>query len=105
MGRYTRNRVLTKVDPNGTRGIRYYRGVKYPEIALSPDDIYVYAEEGDRFDILSNNYYSDSSLWWIISSANPSLPQDSYFLPLGVQIRIPTNIGAIQSAYNNLNGF
>jgi phage tail protein X len=105
MGRYTRNRVLTKVDPNGTRGIRYYRGVKYPEIALSPDDIYVYAEEGDRFDILSNNYYSDSSLWWIISSANPSLPQDSYFLPLGIQIRIPTNIGAIQSAYNNLNGF
>ena len=105
MGRYTRNRVLTKVNPNGTRGIRYYRGVKYPEIALSPDDIYVYAEEGDRFDILSNNYYSDSSLWWIISSANPSLPQDSYFLPLGIQIRIPTNIGAIQSAYNNLNGF
>jgi phage tail protein X len=105
MGRYTRNKVLTKVNPNGTRGIRYYRGVKYPEIALSPDDIYVYAEEGDRFDILSNNYYSDSSLWWIISSANPSLPQDSYFLPLGIQIRIPTNIGAIQSAYNNLNGF
>ena len=105
MGRYTRNKVLTKVDPNGTRGIRYYKGVKYPEIALSPDDIYVYAEEGDRFDILSNNYYSDSSLWWIISSANPSLPQDSYFLPLGIQIRIPTNIGAIQSAYNNLNGF
>ena len=105
MGRYTRNKVLTKVNPNGTRGIRYYRGVKYPEIALSPDDIYVYAEEGDRFDILSNNYYSDSSLWWIISSANPSLPQDSYYLPLGIQIRIPTNIGAIQSAYNNLNGF
>ena len=105
MGRYTRNKVLTKVNPNGTRGIRYYSGVKYPEIALSPDDIYVYAEEGDRFDILSNNYYSDSSLWWIISSANPSLPQDSYYLPLGIQIRIPTNIGAIQSAYNNLNGF
>ena len=105
MGRYTRNRVLTKVNPNGTRGIRYYRGVKYPEIALSPDDIYVYAEEGDRFDILSNNYYSDSSLWWIISSANPSLPQDSYYLPLGIQIRIPSNIGAIQSAYNKLNGF
>ena len=105
MGRYTRNKVLTKVDPNGTRGIRYYKGVKYPEIALSPDDIYVYAEEGDRFDILSNNYYSDSSLWWIISSANPSLPQDSYFLPLGIQIRIPTNIGAIQGAYNNLNRF
>ena len=58
MGRYTRNRVLSKVDPNGTRGIRYYRGIKYPEIALSPDDIYVYAEEGDRFDMLANYFNS-----------------------------------------------
>ena len=98
MGRYTRNRVLTKTDPNGTRGIRYYRGVKYP-------DIYVYAEEGDRFDILANEYYSDPSLWWIISTANGSFPQDTYYLPLGIQIRIPNNIGAIQSAYNKLNKF
>jgi|TARA_R110000851_G_scaffold123163_1_gene252841 hypothetical protein len=105
MGRYTRAKILTKIDPNGTRGIRYYRGVKYPEIALSPDDIYVYAEEGDRFDILANDYYSDPSLWWIISTANGSLPQDTYYLPLGIQIRIPTNIGAIQSAYNKLNRF
>ena len=105
MGRYTRDKVLTKTDPNGTRGIRYYRGVKYPEIALSPDDIYVYAEAGDRFDILANEYYSDPSLWWIISTANGSFPQDTYYLPLGIQIRIPNNIGAIQSAYNKLNKF
>ena len=105
MGRYTRNKILTKTNPNGTRGIRYYKGVKYPEIALSPDDIYVYAEEGDRFDIIANNYYNDPSLWWIISSANPSLSKDSYYLPLGVQIRIPNNIDAIQSAYNKLNSF
>jgi phage tail protein X len=105
MGRYTRNKILTKTNPNGTRGIRYYKGVKYPEISLSPNDIYIYAEEGDRFDIIANNYYNDSSLWWIISSANPSLSKDSYYLPLGVQIRIPNNIDAIQSAYNKLNSF
>lgn len=105
MGRYTRNKVLVKPNLNGTRGVRYYRGVKYPEIALSPEDVYVYTEDGDRFDILANEYYNDSSLWWIISTANGSLPQDSYYLPLGIQIRIPTNVGAIQSAYNKLNGF
>ena len=103
MGRYTRDKILTKTDPNGTRGIRYYRGVKYPEIALSPDDIYVYAEEGDRFDILAQQYYGNSSLWWIITTANDFLKQDSYFLPLGVQIRIPTSIGAIQAEYDLLN--
>jgi phage tail protein X len=80
-----------------------YRGVKYPEIPLSTDDIYVYAEEGDRFDILAFQYYGDSSLWWIISTANIKLPQNSYFLPLGEQIRIPQNVGAIVSDYNVLN--
>lgn len=105
MSRYTRNKILVKTNPNGTRGVRFYKGVKYPKIALSPDDIYVYAEEGDRFDILANDYYSDSSLWWIISTANSLLPQDTYYLPLGIQIRIPNNIGAIQSAYNKLNRF
>jgi len=104
MGRYTQNKIISKTNPNGTRGVRYYRGVKYPEIPLSQDDIYVYAQEGDRFDQLANEYYQDSSLWWIISTANPSLPQNSYYLPLGVQIRIPNNINAIQSRYNKLNG-
>ena len=54
MNRYQRDKILSKNKINGTRGIRYYRGVKYPEIPLSPDDIYVYAESGDRFDILAN---------------------------------------------------
>lgn len=103
MGRYTRNKIISKFNSNGVRGNRYYRGVKYPSIPLSPNDIYVYAQEGDRFDQIANEYYSDSSLWWVISIANPTLPQDSYYLPLGVQIRIPSNVAAIQSSYNILN--
>ena len=104
MSRYIRNKVLAKLNPNGTRGTGYYKGVKYPEIPLSPDDIYVYAQEGDRFDSIANEYYNDSSLWWIISTANSSLPQDSYYLPLGSQIRIPFNVSAIQSSFYKLNG-
>jgi hypothetical protein len=103
MNRYQRDKILSKNKINGTRGIRYYRGVKYPEIPLSPDDIYVYAESGDRFDILANSYYGDSTLWWIISTANNFLSQDSYYIPLGVQIRIPINTSVIQSSFNNLN--
>ena len=103
MGRYTRNKIISKLNSNGVRGTRYYRGVKYPSIPLSPNDIYVYAQEGDRFDQIANQYYNDSSLWWVISIANPTLPQDSYYLPLGVQIRIPSNVASIQSSYNILN--
>jgi hypothetical protein len=103
MSRYLNNKILMVTNPNGTRGNRYQRGIKYPSIPLNPTDIYVYAEDGDRFDILANEYYDDSTLWWIISTANSFLPQDSYYIPLGVQIRIPSNISGIQSSYNQLN--
>lgn len=103
MGRYTQiKRINSPTSDN--RGDKYrYKGVKYPQIPLAADDLYVYAEEGDRFDILASQYYGDSSLWWIISSANTNLPQNSYYLPLSQQIRIPLNTGAIISSYNELN--
>lgn len=90
-------------SPTKVTGKRYYRGTKYPEIPLDQNDTYVYAEEGDRFDTLASQYYNDPSLWWIISIANNSLKQNSYYLPLNTQIRIPSNIAAIQSGFNLLN--
>ena len=98
MGRYTNREILfTK------KGKRYQATTKYPDVPLSFNDIYVYTDEGDRFDILAQNYYSDSSLWWIISVANPHLTQMSMFPPLGVQIRIPMNIGGVIDQYNQFN--
>lgn len=104
MARYSRVPVIRERDKKGNLGKRKQTGVKYPEIPLSSEDIYVYASEGDRFDILASQYYGDSSLWWVISTANGELRQDSYYLPLDKQIRIPTNVGAAQSAFNQLNG-
>ena len=68
---------------------------KYPDVPLSFEDIYVYSTQGDRFDILANQYYNDSTLWWIISNANNNLKQDSYYIPEGTQIRIPQNIANV----------
>ena len=84
-------------------GRRFKETTKYPDIPLSYNDIYVYTDEGDRFDILAQSYYKDPSLWWIISIANPQLTQMSMFPPLGVQIRIPTNIGGIISQFERFN--
>jgi hypothetical protein len=86
-----------------TTGKRYYGTTKYPEIPLDFNDIYVYSTVGDRFDILAQQYYSDSTLWWVISIANTNLTQGSYFIPEGSQIRIPANIASIISRYNALN--
>jgi hypothetical protein len=84
-------------------GIHYYKNNKYPRIPLSTTDIYVITTDGDRFDTLSAQYYTDPSLWWIISLANEHLPQNSLFIPLGTQIRIPINVAQFVAEYNILN--
>jgi phage tail protein X len=80
-----------------------YRTVKYPEIPLNENDIYVTTVQGDRFDILANQYYQDQSLWWIISIANNFLPQNSLVIPEGIQIRIPDNTNIIIDNFNKIN--
>jgi len=92
-----------KVEKNLETNVRQYRDSKYPTIPLSVNDIYVITTTGDRFDLLANQYYNDSSLWWIISIANSTLSQNSIFIPIGTQIRIPTNVTEIISSYNELN--
>ena len=48
MGRYT------NIEEFQTAAGKRYKGTtKYPDIPLSFDDIYVYTDEGDRFDILA----------------------------------------------------
>ena len=86
-----------------SQGIRYYRDSKYPRIPISINDIYVVTTIGDRFDLLANQYYRDPSLWWIISIANENLPQNSLYIPVGSQIRIPSNPSSVINSYVKLN--
>ena len=102
MARYNNIPIFqTTTDPK-----RRYAAVKYPSITLGESDLYVYINQGDRFDILALNYYGDSSLWWIINRANPSQPSDSLYPRVGAQIRIPApqRVADILSQYNALNG-
>lgn len=106
MNRY-QNIPQTKIN---TR--QAYVTSRYPEVPVSVDDIYVYTTQGDRFDVLANQYYNDPSLWWVISIANtatagtalPSdLPQNSLNIPEGLQIRIPSNPYGVVSAFKLIN--
>jgi len=82
---------------------RAYKTVRYPEIPLDEDDTYVISQSGDRFDSLAFEYYSDSSLWWVISVANENFSQNSMIVPEGQQVRIPTNISNILSNFIKIN--
>ena len=90
-------------NPSTASTQRRYATTKYPEISRSFEDIYVYTAMGDRYDILALSYYSDSTLWWVLSIANTNLTQGSYYIPEGSQIRIPANISRIMAQYNALN--
>lgn len=103
MSRYNRvPSIISKEDKK-----RRYINVKYPLIPPSPSDIYVYAGQGDRYDTLASNYYSDSSLWWIILQSNPNQKFDSLYPRIGAQLRIPSpnRVSSIVASYELLNGF
>lgn len=97
------NRYQTIPTTKTITGRTIYRTVKYPEIPLNPNDIYVIANKGDRYDILANQYYSDSSLWWVISTANNNVVQNSLFLPEGTQIRIPSDVTLAINNFEAIN--
>jgi len=82
-----------------------YSTVRYPQIPLDSSDIYVYVNQGDRYDTLASTFYGDSSLWWIINRANPAQDSNSLFPSVGAQIRIPSSnrISLIIVSYENLN--
>ena len=98
MNRY-QNIPQTKIDKK-----LVYVTSRYPEVPVTSDDVYVYTVQGDRFDVLAQQYYKDSSLWWIISIANTDkLPQNSLVIPEGLQIRIPAFYAGIINAFNRIN--
>lgn len=78
--------------------------LKYPEIPLSVNDIYVITLDGDRLDLMANQFYEDTRLWWIIAQANPNiLRRDSYNVSAGLEIRIPREINNILKNFEQLN--
>jgi len=98
MNRYKNTEVLkTKKDTS------YYSTTLYPIIFPSQEDTYVTTTIGDKYDTLAFEFYGDSSLWWVILSANNNLPKDSLYPPPGTILRIPGNISNILNEYRSLN--
>jgi len=86
--------MASRYENNTTRktndGRTVYRSKIYPDIPLKDTDIYVATETGDRLDTLAYQYYNDSSLWWIIASAN-NIHNSPFGLKDGTILRIPQN--------------
>jgi hypothetical protein len=102
MNRYSRIPIIRTAENEKRR----YANVKYPSINIDPLDVYAFTVQGDRYDIMAQKYYNDSSLWWVIAKANTFQSLDSLYPNIGVQLRIPSpnRIPNIISSYERLNG-
>ena len=85
---------------------RYFKYIKYPNIPLSINDVYAVTVDGDRLDLIADQFYNDVDLWWIITTANPDIiRRDSFNLKPGLQIRIPdpNRVSNILRSFEQLN--
>ena len=74
----------------------------YPSIPHSENDIYIITRDSDRLDLLAGQYYEDVTLWWVIATAN-NLGKGTLVVPPGLQIRIPNDIEAVVTAFDEFN--
>ena len=83
-------------------GTRYYKPTIVPNVPIKDSDIFVYPVYGDRFDIIAQRYYNDSTLWWIIAKANELSKGQISPDPLK-KLRIPTEIDDILESVEKSN--
>jgi len=104
MDRYSNNPIIQTVPSvQYPKVTRYRSSTRYPDIPLSENDVYLSTIYGDRLDKLAYQFYKDPTLWWVLSVANPDLPNDSLYPTLGFQLRIPGNLPQILRDFNQLN--
>jgi|TARA_B110000483_G_scaffold241714_1_gene325451 hypothetical protein len=85
-----------------TEGKRYFINSVYPDIPYGESDTYLITSVGERYDILAQQFYGNSNLWWVIAVANDS-KKDGLVVEPGIQLRIPADIDKIVQNYETLN--
>ena len=85
-----------------TSGKAMYQPTYYPSTNAQENDSYIITGATDRLDLIANDFYGDSTLWWIIAMVN-DLEGDSMFPPTGIQLRIPANISTLLTKFNQSN--
>ncbi|MBT6938590.1 MAG: hypothetical protein HN982_13525 [Candidatus Marinimicrobia bacterium] len=89
-----------KIDKD--TGNRVMKTTLYPEIRINDGDRFVYPIDGDRLESLAHRYYGDSTLWWIIATAN-NIRDGSFGLPPDEKLRIPGNVQQITQDLQTIN--
>ena len=82
MSRYDR---IDRIKENGVSRIGT---ADLPEFKEDNSDILLIAVDGDRCDLISQEYYGTTDFWWFIASVN-SLSTNN--IEAGTQLRVPVS--------------
>lgn len=83
--RYANQPIVMLPNADGSYSPAIFRGVS----PLPTTFFHYVLQQGDRFDILAYNFYSDATLSWMIADANPEIIFPGGILTPGQTIRIP----------------
>ena len=96
------SRYLTIPTQKTNEGVTIYSQTYYPEIEYREDDIYIITGNTDRLDLIAYDFWGDESYWWAVAMVN-NLECDSFFPPIGTQLRIPKDITFIINTFQKEN--
>lgn len=82
---------------------KYYKNNIYPPIPFDETDLYIITREGDRLDLLAEQYYKLTDYWWVIATINNNITKGSLYPTPGTQLRIPQDINKIKRIIENAN--
>jgi nucleoid-associated protein YgaU len=51
---------------------------------------------------LANKYYGDTTLWWVIATAN-NINDATFYVEAGIQLRIPSDTNTILNDLQKIN--
>jgi len=83
-------------------GKQIYSQVYYPSIGDKEDDIYIITSYNDRLDLIAYDFWGDTSFWWLVAMVN-NLECDSFYPPIGTQLKIPKDVVPLINAFNKEN--
>ena len=68
------------------KGINRIGPADLPEFTENNSDVLLIATDGDRCDLIAQEYYGTSELWWFVASVN-NLKSNN--IQAGTQLRVP----------------
>ena len=87
MSRYRFTKInKSKTSQDRPKSYPKYDTTIYQSVPERNNDIFVISTEGDRLDLLAQQFYGDQSLWWFIARVNNLTTNN---IPAGTSIRIP----------------